>query len=177
MMGTWRRNRRGLGICLTEFLVRGGFIEGAGLKFRAAIGKNGVTAEKREGDGATPVGVHRLLRVVYRADRVRAPACVMPVEPIGKQDGWCDDPGDAAYNLRVTLPYAGRHERLWREDGLYDVVGVLDWNRDPVVKYRGSAIFLHVAAADFAPTEGCVGLAAGDLRACLAAGLSAVRVV
>jgi L,D-peptidoglycan transpeptidase YkuD (ErfK/YbiS/YcfS/YnhG family) len=162
---------------LTEFLVRGGVISGGGLRFRAVTGKAGVTAEKREGDGATPVGVHRLLRVLYRADRVRAPACGVPVEPIGLQDGWCDDPGDAAYNRRVTLPYAGRHERLWRADGLYNLIGVLDWNTDPVVKYRGSAIFLHVAAADYAPTEGCVGLAAADLRACLAAGLTAIRVV
>ncbi len=149
---------------------------GAGLRFRAAIGRAGLTAQKREGDEATPVGVHRLVRLLYRADRLRPPAVAVPVEPIAPADGWCDDPADGAYNRPVSLPYEARHERLWREDGLYDLVGVLDWNMAPVRPQRGSAIFLHVASADLAPTAGCIALALPELAACLAAGLSAIRV-
>jgi len=161
---------------LTEFLVRSGIVTGAGMTCRAAMGRAGIVTPKREGDGGTPAGRMRLLRVLYRADRVRAPECVVPVEPIGADDGWCDDPNAAEYNKRVRLPFGGRHEALWREDGLYDIVGVLDWNFAPVVPGRGSAIFLHVAAPDFAPTAGCVALSVADLRACLAAGLMSLLV-
>ncbi len=112
------------------------------------------------------------MRVLYRADRLRAPSCAVLVEPIGPDDGWCDDPAAAAYNRMVRLPFAGRHEVLWRADGLYDVVGVLDWNNDPVVPASGSAIFLHVATPDYAPTAGCVALSKADLLTCLSAGLT-----
>jgi L,D-peptidoglycan transpeptidase YkuD (ErfK/YbiS/YcfS/YnhG family) len=161
---------------LTEFLLRDGFLAGAGLRFRAAVGKAGISERKVEGDGATPAGEMRLLRVLYRADRGQAPDCKVPLEPIGPADGWCDDPERSSYNQMVRLPFEGRHEVLWRTDGLYDVIGVLDWNMAPVVKGRGSAIFLHVATADHAPTDGCVALAAADLRQCLAAGLSKILV-
>ncbi len=149
---------------------------GAGMTCRAAVGQAGVVARKREGDGGTPAGRMKLLRVFYRADRGRAPDCAVPVEPIGPEDGWCDDLADAAYNKRVRLPFGGRHEALWRDEGVYDIVGVLDWNFSPVVPGRGSAIFLHVAKPDYAPTAGCVALSAADLRACLAAGLTSVFV-
>jgi L,D-peptidoglycan transpeptidase YkuD (ErfK/YbiS/YcfS/YnhG family) len=161
---------------LVEFVYERGFLAGAGLKFPAVCGRAGVSARKIEGDGATPAGVLKLLRVLYRADRVRVPVCNVPVEPLGPADGWCDDVSDPAYNRGVRLPYPGRHEALWRADGIYDVIGVLDWNVSPVVPGRGSAIFLHVAAADFGPTAGCVALALPGLLACLAAGLSAVCV-
>ena len=147
------------------------------LAWRCAIGRGGIRAGKQEGDGATPVGVLPLRRVFYRADRVAAPACRLPVEPLSPADGWCDDPADAAYNRRVTLPHPARHEHLWRDDGLYDLVGVLGWNDAPVVRGRGSAIFLHLARPDLAPTEGCVALAGRDLRAALAAGLTAIEVL
>jgi L,D-peptidoglycan transpeptidase YkuD (ErfK/YbiS/YcfS/YnhG family) len=135
-----------------------------------------MTAHKQEGDGATPRGVLPLLRVLYRADRLAPPRCAVPLEPIGPDEGWCDDPADAAYNRPVKLPYPARHEELWRGDALYDVVGVLGWNVAPVVRGAGSAIFLHVASGDYAPTAGCIALALPDLQACLAAGLTSIRV-
>jgi len=107
---------------------------------------------------------------------VSVPKCTVPVEPLSLNDGWCDDVNDPAYNKQVRLPYAGRHEALWRADGIYDVIGVLGWNVSPVVPGRGSAIFLHVATPDFAPTAGCVALALPDVLAVLAAELSAVVV-
>ena len=146
-------------------------------RWRCAIGHGGIRTDKQEGDGATPRATLALRRVLYRADRGRAPVCAVPLEPIGPADGWCDDPADPAYNRPVTLPYAGRHERLWRDDPLYDIVGVLGWNDDPVVPGRGSAIFLHLARPDYAPTEGCIALAPTDLRAALAAGLTTIEVV
>ena len=151
-------------------------LTGAGLRFRAAFGRTGITAQKHEGDGGTPVGLLRLVRVLYRADRVKPPACIVPVEPIGPQDGWCDDAADPAYNKPVRLPYAASHESLWREDGVYDVIGVLDWNLAPIVPGRGSAIFFHAATPDYAPTAGCVALSLPDVLAALRAGMSAIRV-
>lgn len=143
---------------------------------RCALGRGGVRADKREGDGATPVGDLPLRRVLYRADRVAAPSCRVPLEPLSPDDGWCDDPSHPDYNLAVRLPHPARHERMWRDDALYDIVGVLGWNDAPVERGRGSAIFLHLARPDYAPTEGCVALAERDLRAVLAAGLTGILV-
>lgn len=134
-----------------------------GAQYRCAFGRGGVRLDKREGDGATPVGCFPLRRVLYRADRMHVPVTALPAAPIEPDDGWCDDPDDAAYNRPVRLPFAGRHERLWRDDHLYDVVVVLGHNDDPPQPGRGSAIFLHVAHVDYRPTEGCVALALPDL--------------
>ncbi len=148
----------------------------AGHVMRAALGRGGVRADKREGDGATPNGLLPLRRLFYRADRLRPPASAVAVEPIAPADAWCDDPTHPDYNRQVRLPHPARHEALWRDDGVYDVIGVLGWNDAPVQRGRGSAIFLHVARPDFAPTDGCVALALGDLLAMLAAGLSEVAI-
>jgi L,D-peptidoglycan transpeptidase YkuD (ErfK/YbiS/YcfS/YnhG family) len=162
---------------VVEALGRGdGRLVLAGQVFRAALGPAGIRAEKEEGDGATPAGRLPLRRVLYRADRLRAPRCAVPVEPLAPEDGWCDDPDDPAYNRRVRLPYAARHEELWRRDAVYDVIGVLGWNDAPPVRGRGSAIFLHVARPDYAPTEGCIALALPDLLAVLGAGLDGILV-
>ncbi len=125
---------------------------------------------------APPPGLLQLRRVLYRADRLAPPRCAVPVEPLSPSDGWCDDTADAAYNKPVRLPYPANHEELWRADGVYDIIGVLDWNLGPIVPGRGSAIFFHVATPDYAPTAGCVALALRDVQAALAAGLSAIRV-
>jgi len=161
----------------TAVLRPDGLLRLGGFVFRAAYGQGGITRDKREGDGATPAALLPLRRVLYRADRIRPPpACAVPIEPIAPTDGWCDDPDDAAYNRMVTLPQAASHEELWRADGLYDVIGVLGWNDAPVARGRGSAIFLHVARPDMAPTAGCVALALADLRTLLGAGLTAIDV-
>lgn len=128
-----------------------------------ALGHGGVRTDKREGDGATPVGSFPLRRVLYRPDRVGRPATALDCAPIGADDGWCDDPADRLYNRPVTLPYPARAERMWREDGVYDVVVVLGHNDDPPVPGLGSAVFMHVARPGYTPTEGCVALALPDL--------------
>ncbi|MDP6343668.1 MAG: L,D-transpeptidase family protein, partial [Alphaproteobacteria bacterium] len=129
---------------------------------RCALGKGGLRRDKREGDGATPVGAFPLRRVLYRPDRAAPPATALPCVPIGPDDGWCDDPGAAEYNRPVRLPHAASAERLWREDGLYDLVVVIGHNDQPPAPGRGSAIFLHLASPDYGPTEGCVALARPD---------------
>jgi L,D-peptidoglycan transpeptidase YkuD (ErfK/YbiS/YcfS/YnhG family) len=147
----------------------GGF-DLAGTGARCALGRNGViaAADKREGDGASPLGVWPLRRVLYRPDRGPVPRTALPVQPIALDDGWCDAPGDAAYNRPVRRPYPASSEALWREDGLYDLVVVLGHNDDPPTPGLGSAIFLHLARPDFGPTEGCVALGRSDLESLLA---------
>ncbi len=139
---------------------------------RCALGRGGVRADKREGDGATPAGLMALRYVLCRPDRGAVPAMRLPVRPIEPNDGWCDDPARPEYNRPIKLPFAGRHEILSRADDLYDVVVVLGWNDAPATPGKGSAIFLHVARtwaeAGYAPTEGCVALARADLMRLLA---------
>ena len=132
-------------------------------RFRCALGRGGVSRDKREGDGATPAGSWPMRQVLYRADRLASPQTALPLSAIGATDGWCDAPRDAAYNQPVRLPYPASAETLWREDGVYDLIVPLGYNDAPVVPCAGSAIFLHVARADFSPTEGCVALALADL--------------
>ena len=136
-----------------------GWLMGPTGRNRAALGRGGVTAAKREGDGATPAGEFALREVWWRPDRVSRPRTKLPVRTICGDDGWSDDPADPAYNRPVKLPHPFGHERLWRDDGLYDVIVPLGYNDDPPIPGLGSAIFLHCARPDFGPTEGCVAVA------------------
>jgi L,D-peptidoglycan transpeptidase YkuD (ErfK/YbiS/YcfS/YnhG family) len=141
-----------------------GVLAAGGMRVRCALGRAGIVRAKREGDGGTPVGAHRLVGVLYRADRVRRPVTRLPVVSIRRDDGWCDDPADRRYNRPVRLPFAASHERLWRDDGLYDLVVILGYNLAPPVPGRGSAIFTHLAGPGFAPTAGCVAVELGAMR-------------
>jgi L,D-peptidoglycan transpeptidase YkuD (ErfK/YbiS/YcfS/YnhG family) len=135
---------------------------------RCAFGRGGAlpARDKREGDGATPLGTWPIRRLLYRPDR-GLPHTALEAAPIQPDDGWCDDPGDTAYNRPVRLPYPASAEAMWRDDHLYDLVLVLGHNDDPPVAPMGSAIFLHLAKPDYAPTEGCVAVARADMEALL----------
>jgi L,D-peptidoglycan transpeptidase YkuD (ErfK/YbiS/YcfS/YnhG family) len=135
---------------------------------RCAIGRSGIAEKTREGDGVTPAGAWPLRNVLYRADRMPRPETALPTAPIEPDQAWCDVPGDPNYNRLVRLPYASLDERLWREDGLYDLIAVVGFNDAPVVPGRGSAIFLHLARPDYGATEGCVALSRDDLIEALA---------
>lgn len=161
---------------MVEFILQDNLLCGAGLTLRAAHGRSGITNTKREGDGATPSGLLKLVRVFYRADRIGPPRCHVPIQPLSPQDGWCDEQTDKAYNKPVRLPYRASHEELWRNDHVYDIIGVLDWNLNPVTPGNGSAIFFHIATPDYAPTAGCVALNLADMQTVLAIGLSAINV-
>jgi L,D-peptidoglycan transpeptidase YkuD (ErfK/YbiS/YcfS/YnhG family) len=128
-------------------------------RWRCVVGAGGVREDKVEGDSATPSGDFPLRRVLFRNDRLVLPRTDLPARPIGKHDGWCDDPISSSYNRLVHVPNEWSHEKLWREDALYDVVVVVGYNDDPPEGEWGSAIFLHLAREDFVPTKGCVAFA------------------
>ena len=129
-----------------------------GKTYVCALGKCGIRALKREGDGATPLGTFRILSGFYRGDHVRLRSAALPMTPLSSRSGWCDDVSDRNYNRFVDLPYPASHETMLRKDALYDLVLVLDYNIVPRKKRLGSAIFFHVARAGYEPTEGCVAL-------------------
>lgn len=145
-----------------------GWVEFAGLRIPCVLGRGGVRARKREGDGATPAGTWELRQMLWRADRGRRPETGLPARPMAGSDGWCDAPADRNYNRSIRHPYPASAERLWRDDRLYDVVVILDYNECPRIRGRGSAIFLHVAKPDRGPTDGCIAMAEADLRKLLA---------
>ncbi|BAR98947.1 hypothetical protein BV133_1354 [Blastochloris viridis] len=148
-----------------------------GRAIRCALGRAGIRADKREGDGATPAGAFALGRVWWRADRVPPPGGGLPRRRIRRDDGWCDAPCDARYNRPVRLPCRASHEEMWRNDGLYDLVVEICCNVWPRRKGRGSAIFLHAARPGFAPTAGCVALHPAELRRLIARLGRASRIV
>jgi L,D-peptidoglycan transpeptidase YkuD (ErfK/YbiS/YcfS/YnhG family) len=133
-----------------------------GRRFPCTIGRGGIRSAKREGDGATPRGVHRLVGMLYRPERMARPAdWALPIRP---RDGWSDDVRDPDYNLMVTRPHGFGHERLWRADPVYDLILLTDWNWPQARKGAGSAIFIHQWRGPGRPTEGCVALSRSDLR-------------
>ncbi len=142
----------------------GGLLDWPGGSTRAACGRGGVRQDKREGDGASPAGTFPLLAGYYRADRREAPPTSLAMVPLRPTDCWVDDPSDPDYNRLASLPYPGHHETMWRADALYDLVILIGYNTGPPVPGRGSAIFLHVATPDFAPTAGCIAID-GDVLA------------
>jgi L,D-peptidoglycan transpeptidase YkuD (ErfK/YbiS/YcfS/YnhG family) len=147
-----------------------GTMEIAGRRVRCALGPAGViaAADKREGDGASPAGIWPIREVIYRPDRGPAPTTALPGRAMTPEDGWCDDPSDAAYNQPVELPYGASAEAMWRDDEIYDIVVVLGHNDNPVAPGMGSAIFLHLARPGYPPTQGCVAISLSDLEALLA---------
>ena len=132
-------------------------------RWRCTLGAGGIREDKVEGDAATPVGEFPLRRIYFRNDRVVLPKTGLPARPINEHDGWCDDPRAPTYNRLVHIPNEWSHEKMWREDGLYDVVVVVGYNDDPPEGEWGSAIFLHIAREDYSPTQGCVAFARDDL--------------
>ena len=134
------------------------------LAFPVALGRGGILANKREGDGATPRGRFRLVRLWWRADRDRGRRRALPARRIGPQDAWCEDPADRRYNRHIELPAGAPGDRLRRDDHLYDFIIEISHNMRPRIAGRGSAVFIHVARPGFAPTAGCVAMTRARLR-------------
>jgi L,D-peptidoglycan transpeptidase YkuD (ErfK/YbiS/YcfS/YnhG family) len=135
---------------------RRGWLLTDGQVIPVALGRGGIKADKREGDGGTPRGAFQPLRLWWRADRHPRPRTFLPVRVIGPEDGWCEDPSHRHYNQPVRLDRDRAGDRLWRHDQLYDFIIELDHNTRPRIAGRGSAVFLHLARKDFSPTAGCV---------------------
>ena len=128
------------------------------LSFPCVLGFNGRRVDKREGDNASPIGTFALRSARYRPDKLLRPRTGLTISPIRRDDGWCDTPRDRNYNRQVRLPYPSRCEKLWRDDGLYDAMIILDHNERPRIHGFGSAVFVHIARPGMTPTEGCVAL-------------------
>ena len=131
--------------------------------FRCSLGKNGLKYNKKEGDHCTPIGIFSIGRIFYRSDRVLLPKLAIPTHKIYNNYGWCDDPKSNLYNQLIKFPFNYSAEQLHRNDSLYDIVCEIKYNDTPVIKHKGSAIFIHVATKDFKPTAGCVALQKDDL--------------
>jgi L,D-peptidoglycan transpeptidase YkuD (ErfK/YbiS/YcfS/YnhG family) len=134
------------------------------LVFQASVGRSGISWQKREGDGFTPAGTFLLGQGFFRSDRLKRPAWNKPLSPMRPKLGWCDDPRSQLYNRPVKSGSRDRHENLWRDDGVYDIVFTTNHNERPRILNGGSAIFFHLSKAEYRATQGCVAVCINDMR-------------
>lgn len=137
---------------------KSGYLKYKNIKFRCALGKGGVKKKEKEGDNITPKGTFKILNIYYRADRIKKIKSSIKKIKINKKMGWCDDTQSKYYNKQIKLPSKLDHEILYRKDIIYDIVCVINYNMNPVLKNKGSAIFLHVAKKTYQKTKGCIAL-------------------
>jgi L,D-peptidoglycan transpeptidase YkuD (ErfK/YbiS/YcfS/YnhG family) len=140
-----------------------GHLQYKNLKFRCALGKEGIKRKRKEGDNITPKGTFKITKIYYRTDKIKNIKTTVRKIKIKKNMGWCDDPKSKNYNKQIKLPSKFSHEKLYRKDSVYDLFLVLDYNTNPVIKNKGSAIFLHITKGSYKKTKGCIGLKRGDL--------------
>jgi L,D-peptidoglycan transpeptidase YkuD (ErfK/YbiS/YcfS/YnhG family) len=137
---------------------KSGYLKYKNLKFRCALGKAGIKKKEKEGDNITPRGIFEITKILYRADKIKKiKAFIRPIK-IKKNMGWCDDSKSDYYNQQIKLPNKFGHERLYRNDNLYDIILVLNYNTNPIIKKKGSAIFIHVSKNSYKKTKGCIAL-------------------
>ena len=127
-------------------------------KVKCAVGKRGIGLKKKEGDLITPIGQYKIKYILYRKDRIKKIQSRLRKIIIKKNMGWCDDPKSKKYNKLIKLPTKYNFERLYRKDNIYDLILVLNYNMNPVIKKKGSAIFIHIAKGNYKKTEGCVAI-------------------
>jgi len=139
-----------------------GYLKYKKFKFRCALGKSGINNKIKEGDNVTPRGTYKAIKLFYRSDRISKIRTALKKIKIKKNMGWCDDPDSKFYNKQIKLPTLFSHEKLYRKDNIYDLIVVLDYNFKPVVKNKGSAIFIHITNK-YKPTQGCIALTKDNL--------------
>ena len=137
---------------------KSGYLKYKELKFRCALGKAGIKKKTIEGDNITPKGIFKIVKIYYRPDKIKKIKTSIKKIKIRKNMGWCDDPNSRFYNKLINLPTKYSHERLYRNDNLYDLIVVLSYNTNPIIKNKGSAIFLHIAKNSYRKTKGCIAL-------------------
>ena len=142
---------------------KSGYLKYKDLKFKCALGKSGIGNKKIEGDNITPKGTFKIVKIYYRNDRVKKISSKFKLIKITKKMGWCDDPKSKNYNQLINLPFQYRCEKLYRTDNIYDLILVLNYNLKPIIKNKGSAIFIHISRKDYQPTRGCIGLVKRNL--------------
>ena len=146
-----------------NLVVKNGFLIHHTQKYKCSIGFNGLSNNKLEGDGCTPIGTFKINKILYRHDKIKDVNFLLDSEIIGELDGWCDDVKSNFYNQKIIFPFNSRAEHLYRNDDLYDIVCIIDYNLNPIIKGKGSAVFLHVATDDYSPTQGCVAIKKDEL--------------
>jgi L,D-peptidoglycan transpeptidase YkuD (ErfK/YbiS/YcfS/YnhG family) len=134
------------------------FIRYKNLKFKCTLGRAGIGKKKVEGDNITPVGIYKILNVYYRSDRIKKLNTKFKIYQIKKDMGWCDDPKSKKYNQLIKIPFNYKYEKLYRKDSAYDLIAVLDYNINPIIKRKGSAIFVHLTKNYKKKTAGCIGV-------------------
>ena len=139
-------------------IKKSGYLQYKNLKFRCALGKAGVKKKEKEGDNITPKGTFKITKMYYRPDKIKNIISLVKKIKIKNNMGWCDDPSSNLYNRQIKLPNKFRHEKLYRNDNLYDLVLVLNYNTNPIIKNKGSAIFIHIAKKNYKKTKGCIAL-------------------
>ena len=137
---------------------KSGYLKYKKLKFKCALGKAGIGKKKREGDNVTPTGTFKIVKIYYRSDRVKKISSKLRLIEITKNMGWCDDPNSKNYNQLINLPSRYGHEKIFKKNNIYDIIVVLNYNMKPVIKNKGSAIFIHIAKKNYQPTQGCIAL-------------------
>jgi L,D-peptidoglycan transpeptidase YkuD (ErfK/YbiS/YcfS/YnhG family) len=137
---------------------KSGYLKYKDLKFRCALGKAGIKKKTIEGDNITPKGIFKIIKIYYRPDKFKEIKTLIKKIKIRKNIGWCDDPKSRFYNQQIKLPTKYGHEKLYRNDNLYDLIAVLNYNINPIIKNKGSAIFLHIAKNSYQKTKGCIAL-------------------
>ena len=142
---------------------KSGYLKYNDIKFKCALGKSGIGKKRIEGDNITPKGTFKIIKIYYRKDRIKKINSVFKIIEIKKNMGWCDDPESKKYNQLIKLPSKYRHEKLFRNDRIYDLMIVLNYNMSPVIKNKGSAIFIHIAKNNYNKTKGCIALKKKDL--------------
>jgi L,D-peptidoglycan transpeptidase YkuD (ErfK/YbiS/YcfS/YnhG family) len=142
---------------------KSGYLKYKDIKFKCALGKSGIGKKRIEGDNITPKGTFKIIKIYYRKDRIKKINSVFKIIEIKKDMGWCDDPESKKYNQLIKLPSKYRHEKLFRNDRIYDLIIVLNYNMSPVIKNKGSAIFIHIAKNNYNKTKGCIALKKKDL--------------
>ena len=142
---------------------KSGYLKYKDFKFKCALGKAGIGEKKREGDNVTPTGTFKIVKIYYRSDRVKKISSKLRLIEITKNMGWCDDPNSKNYNKLINLPSKFSHEKLFKKNNIYNVIVVLNYNMKPVIKNKGSAIFIHIAKKNYQPTQGCIALKKNDL--------------
>ena len=143
--------------------LKGKYLHYLNYKIKCAIGKNGISKNKREGDLKTPSGIFKLKKVFYRKDRIKFVRTPLKKRNIKRNIGWCDDPASKYYNREIKFPFKESAEKLWRKDNIYDLIIVLNYNFNPIIKKRGSAIFVHICKKNYLPTKGCVAINKKDM--------------
>ena len=146
-----------------HILIKNKYLTYKNYKAKCVIGKRGIGYKRKEGDLITPKGEYRIKHILYRKDRVKKIQSKIKKTTIKKNMGWCNDSKSNNYNKLIKLPSSYNYEKLYKKDNTYDIIVVLDYNMNPIIKNKGSAIFIHIARRNYRKTEGCIALKKNDL--------------